>query len=99
MPIYVYEVVLDDDEPGQLFEVMQKMSDEPLTKHPTTGQPVRRLIQPPHIAGQYSESGTKQLLSDKNLEAHGLTKYVKAGDGYYEKRTGKGPDVISAGDE
>lgn len=99
MPIYVYQVVLDDGEAGQVFEVMQKMSDAPLTKHPTTGQPVRRVIQPPHIAGQYSESDTKQKLSNKNLEAHGLTKYVKAGDGYYEKRAGKGPNVISAGDE
>ncbi|MEM6756538.1 MAG: FmdB family transcriptional regulator [Planctomycetota bacterium] len=95
MPIYVYEVVLDDGEPGQVFEVVQKMSDAPLTKHPTTGQPVRRVIQPPHLAGQWSEG----QLSDKNLEAKGLTKYVKAGDGYYEKRAGQGPDVISAGDD
>ena len=99
MPIYVYEVVLPNDEAGQVFEVMQKMSDEPLTQHPTTGQPVRRVIQVPHISGQWSEAGARQQLSDKNLEAHGMTKYVKAGDGYYEKRAGKGPDVISAGDE
>ncbi|MEO1236274.1 MAG: FmdB family transcriptional regulator [Planctomycetota bacterium] len=99
MPIYVYEVVLADGEVGQVFEVMQKMSDAPLTTHPTTGQPVRRVIQPPHIAGQWSEAGARQQLSDKNLEAHGMTKYVKAGDGYYEKRAGRGPDVISAGDD
>ncbi|MEM0913834.1 MAG: FmdB family transcriptional regulator [Planctomycetota bacterium] len=99
MPIYVYEVVLADGEPGQVFEVAQKMSDAPLTEHPTTGQPVRRVIQPPHVAGDWSESGTKQKLSDKNLDALGMTKYVKAGDGYYEKRAGQGPDVISAGDD
>ena len=99
MPIYVYEVILPDDEPGQVFEVMQKMSDAPLTKHPMTGQPVRRVTQPPNIAGKWSDMGAKQQLSDKNIAAHGLTKYVKAGDGYYEKRAGKGPDVISAGDE
>ena len=29
------------------------------------------------------------------LDRLGFTKYVKAGDGYYEKRAGKGPDVIS----
>ncbi|WP_428389912.1 FmdB family zinc ribbon protein [Mucisphaera sp.] len=99
MPIYVYEVLLPDGEEGQVFEVMQSMSDEPLTEHPTTGQPVRRVLQPAHIAGKWSESGSKQQLSDKNLEAHGFTKYVKAGGGYYEKRAGQGPDVISAGDE
>jgi len=99
MPIYVYEVVLPDGEPGQVFEVIQKMSDDPLTKHPTTGQPVRRVIQAPHISGQWSEAGARQQLSDKNLEAHGMTKYVKVGDGQYEKHVGKGPDMISAGDE
>jgi len=99
MPIYVYQVVLDDGEAGQVFEVMQKMSDAPLTKHPTTGQPVRRVIQPPHIAGQWSEAGARQQLSDANIEAQGMTKYVRAGDGYYEKHAGKGPNVISAGDE
>ncbi len=99
MPIYVYEVVLANGEAGQVFEVMQKMSDAPLTTHPTTGQPVRRVIQPPHIAGQWSEAGARQQLSDKNLEAQGMAKYVKAGDGYYEKRAGKGPNVIGAGDE
>ncbi len=99
MPIYVYEVVLADGEVGEVFEVIQKMSDAPLTKHPTTGQPVRRVIQPPNIAGQWSEAGARQQLSDSNVEAHGLTKYVRAGDGYYEKRAGKGPNVISANDE
>ena len=73
MPIYVYEVVVADGEAGQVFEVMQKMSDAPLTKHPTTGQPVRRAIQLPHIAGQWSEAGARKQLSDKNIEAHGLT--------------------------
>lgn len=38
----------------------------------------------------------KSNLSDKKLDAQGLTKYVKMGDGKYEKRAGKGPDVISA---
>lgn len=99
MPIYVYEVLLEDGEPGQIFEVMQKMTDPPLIAHPTTGQPVRRVIQPPHISGKWSEAEARHQLSDKNLEEKGLTKYVKAGDGYYEKRAGQGPDVISAGDD
>ncbi|MEM1097393.1 MAG: zinc ribbon domain-containing protein [Planctomycetota bacterium] len=96
MPIYVYEVVLPDGEPGQVFEVMQRMSEPALTQHPTTGQPVRRLIQPPNIAGKWSESGTKQMLSDRNLAEQGFTKYVKNGDGRYEKTAGKGPREISA---
>ncbi|MEM6750842.1 MAG: FmdB family transcriptional regulator [Planctomycetota bacterium] len=98
MPVYVYEVVLPDGEPGQVFEVMQKMTDDALTHHPTTGQPVRRVLQPPNIGGHWSEAKGKQRLSDENIAKSGLTKYVKAGNGVYEKRAGKGPDTISAGD-
>jgi hypothetical protein len=48
------------------------------------------------IAGRWSDLKAKSNLSDKNLDAKGFTKYVKMGDGKYEKRAGKGPDVISA---
>ncbi|MEM1028562.1 MAG: FmdB family transcriptional regulator [Planctomycetota bacterium] len=96
MPVYVYEVVLPDDEVGQRFEVMQPMSDPVLTHHPTTGQPVRRVIQAPNIAGQWSESGARAALSDRNLAEKGFTKYVKTGDGSYEKTVGDGPQEISA---
>ena len=34
------------------------------------------------------------MADDKKLDRLGFTKYVKAGDGYYEKRAGKGPDVL-----
>lgn len=99
MPIYVYEVILEDeDEPGMVFEVMQRMDDPPLTRHPTTGQPVRRVIQAPHLPGQWCESSKRATLSDKNLGEKGFTKYVKVGQGQYEKTTGKGPDRISAGE-
>ena len=37
----------------------------------------------------------KSVADDKKLDRLGFTKYVKSGDGTYEKRAGKGPDVIS----
>jgi hypothetical protein len=37
----------------------------------------------------------KSVADDKKLDKLGFTKYVKSGDGTYEKRAGKGPDVIS----
>lgn len=45
MPIYVYETIpsSDSDKPIQ-FEVLQGMSEEKLTVHPETGQPIRRVI-------------------------------------------------------
>ena len=49
------------------------------------------LFRSPAIHG----AGTsRETLSNKNLAAKGFTKYVKAGDGTYEKAAGKGPDVI-----
>lgn len=93
MPTYVYQIINKDGSDGDTFEVVQKMSDAPLTKHPETGQPVRRVIQAPNIAGQHSD---KQKLSNKNLDRLGFTKYERAGDGKYEKKAGKGPNVISA---
>ena len=95
MPLYQYEVITGDDLPGEQFEVFQSMADPPLTKHPETGQPVRRVLVAPAIGGKWSDSAMAgSVADDKKLDKLGFTKYVKSGDGYYEKRAGKGPDVI-----
>ena len=45
MPTYVYETIpQNDSEKPTQFEIVQKMADDALTKHPETGQPVRRVI-------------------------------------------------------
>ncbi len=96
MPVYVYEVITDDNSDGEQFEIFQSMADAPLTKHPETGKPVRRVFLAPAVGGKWSESAMgKSVADDKKLDKLGFTKYVKAGDGFYEKRAGKGPDVIS----
>ena len=96
MPLYQYEVILANGESGEQFEVFQSMAEEPLTKHPQTGEPVRRVLQAPAIGGKWSESAmSRSVADDKKLDRLGFTKYVKSGDGTYEKRAGKGPDVIS----
>lgn len=41
MPTYIYETI---DEPHIQFEIRQSMKDSPLTRHPETGVPVRRVI-------------------------------------------------------
>jgi len=42
MPIYVYKGL----ESGEYFEVEQSIHEDPLTHHPETGEPVKRVIQP-----------------------------------------------------
>lgn len=96
MPTYVYEIIKEDGSGGETFEVIQPISEAPLEKHPQTNEPVRRVIQAPFIGGTWSESAMhKSVNDDSKLDKLGFTKYVKAGDGIYEKRAGKGPDIIS----
>jgi predicted nucleic acid-binding Zn ribbon protein len=100
MPTYVYEVLDKKGEPtGKTFEVVQLMKEAALTKHPETGEPVRRAIVAPNIAGKWSDIKGKAALSDKNLERLGFTKYERKGKGYMERTAGKsGPKTIG-GDE
>ena len=96
MPLYQYEFVNPDGSGGEQFEFFQSMADAPLSKHPETGQPVRRVLCAPAIGGRWSDSAMgRSVADDKKLDRMGFTKYVKSGDGTYEKRAGKGPDVIS----
>ena len=45
MATYVYETIpTRTGEKPEQFEVRQSMNDRPLTRHPETGQPVRRVI-------------------------------------------------------
>lgn len=96
MPVYVYEIVLPDGSGGEVFEVLQGIHEPPLTVHPETGQSIRRTLTAANVAGKRSDLGKPADLSDKNLAAKGFTKYVKTGDGQYEKTTGTGPKSISA---
>lgn len=89
MPTYTYQVITDDDS-GAIFEIEQRMSDDALTTHPETGEPVHRIIlSPPAIGGSWTETG-KDTLSDHNVAKNGFTKYVKTGDGQYERAAGTG---------
>jgi predicted nucleic acid-binding Zn ribbon protein len=45
MPTYVYETIpSSEDETPERFEIRQSMRDTPLSLHPESGRPVRRII-------------------------------------------------------
>ncbi len=45
MPTYVYESIpQNSDEEPRYFEFSQHMTDKAYTKHPDTGEPIRRVI-------------------------------------------------------
>lgn len=93
MPLYVYEVVLPDGSGGEQFEWLQGMNAPPLTAHPETGQPVRRVFGAPNAPKTWTDMQAKAKLTDDSLGRMGFTKYVK-GDKGYEKVVGKGPNLI-----
>lgn len=42
---YLYETIpVNEGDPVEQFEIRQSMNDKPLTRHPETGAPVRRVI-------------------------------------------------------
>jgi len=98
MPLYSYEVVREDGAPGEVFELLERMADPPLTRHPETGAPIRRLVSAPRVAGKNSDRAINRTLSDnKRLEQLGFTKYERAGKGVMERKAGtQGPKIISA---
>jgi hypothetical protein len=93
MPMYVYQEILPNGSEGERFDVLQKISDPPLTVHPRTGNAVRRVVTAAYTPKPFLGHDKKEQLSDRNLENLGFTKYVK-GKGGYEKTAGDGPDLL-----
>ncbi|MFT5424986.1 MAG: putative nucleic acid-binding Zn ribbon protein [Phycisphaerales bacterium] len=95
MPTYIYEYLdKDGNGTGESFELVQKMSDDALTKN--DGRPVHRVPQAPIIAGKWSDLKGKGQMSNANLERLGFTKYQKNADGGMSRVAGKeGPETIN----
>jgi hypothetical protein len=91
MPMYVYQVIEEDGSEGEVFEVLQSMSEPALTHHPENGKPVKKLLSAPNSVRKFADGN----LNPSKLESLGFTQYKRAGGGNYEKTAGKGPDVIS----
>lgn len=96
MPIYCYQVIHEDGTEGETFEHMQPISAAPLTHHPETGEPVRRMVSRVNISGPYSDAATNSMLKDnKKLESLGFTKYERRGKGVMERTAGtQGPKML-----
>ena len=87
MPLYEYKC----DSCGDVFEVMQKFSDEPLTTHDGCGGAVRRLLSAPAL--QFK--GTGWYVTDYargNGSSNGSKKDASEGD----KSTSAKPESKSA---
>ena len=93
MPIYVYAPLSGRcQQCDGRFEVYQKIADARLKKCPDCGKACDRVLVAPALSsGKYSTSNNR-------VKELGMTKYKKAGDGYYERVAGTGgPPVIRRG--
>lgn len=99
MPIYQY-VVLNGDGASEFFEVEQKMDDAPLTKHPLTQMPVKRILTSASLSLKHTSQNEKNSLSTDNLNKNGFSRYERdSSSGNYIRTAGKnGPMKLSAED-
>ncbi len=91
MPVYLYKTA-----GGQTFEVEQPASDEPLKKHPVTGERVERVFTAPNLGGKYSAKAEKKLLDPKRTAKAGFARYERGAKGEYHKISGEGPQTLKA---
>jgi hypothetical protein len=87
MPIYTYQIITPAGD-GAIIEIFQALESTPLTHHPDTGVPLRKLITAPNLPLKHGSSAEKTKLSDANLNRAGFTKYVREGKGHYVKTAG-----------
>ncbi|MEP7042248.1 MAG: zinc ribbon domain-containing protein [Dokdonella sp.] len=92
MPIYEYvaSVASACATCGAGFELLQKLTDAPLTVCPVCGGAVHRVLSAPQVV-----AGQGHVLQEGHIAKHGFTQYRRVGKGKYEKTAGKGPDTIS----
>ena len=67
MPTYTYRVITGNGRGGERFEVVQGMREDPLTVHPQTGEPVRRVIT--GGSGVLGKPVRRSTVVDKSLAA------------------------------
>lgn len=73
VPTYVYETIPTDDATKPVvFEVQQKLADPPLTQHPDTGEPVRRVLTAPFLGGMSGKSDAAREVCDEPAAGCGM---------------------------
>lgn len=94
MPIYRYEVLNEEDQPVEIFEAEQRISEPPLTRHPITGERMRKLVDSAHLNLRYA--GWNSKMEAGNLARHGFTRYEKdrLTGRYHKTNQGNGPAHI-----
>ncbi|HWV87283.1 MAG TPA: FmdB family zinc ribbon protein [Capillimicrobium sp.] len=94
MPIYEYR-----RQDGTTFEILQSITDEPLTEDPETGQPVERVLHAPAVhfkgSGFYNtDYGTRKRAREQKASADNGTD--KSSSGTSESKSDSGSSSSSS---
>lgn len=95
MPTFVYCVINPDGSDGATLEIEQAFGDKPLTRHPLTGEPLRRVITAAGLVTRYGEGEIKRKVNDSSeLSRLGFTRYERdPATGRYHKTAGTDPNA------
>ena len=95
MPVFVYCIVNPDGSDGATLEIEQPFGDAPLTRHPLTGEPLRRVLTPAGLVTRYGEGEIRRKVNDsRELEKLGFTRYERdPASGRYFKTAGTDPNA------
>lgn len=95
MPTFVYCIVNPDGSDGATLEIEQAFGDAPLTRHPLTGEPLRRVITAAGLVTRYGEGEIKRKVGDsQELARLGFTRYERdPATGRYHKTAGTDPNA------
>jgi len=94
MPVYTYEVLDADGNIVEIYEAEQPLGSEALSKHPITGEQMRKVLTAPRINATYSN--WKDKLEPGKLANSGFTRYErdKSTGRYFKSNPGQGPAEI-----
>lgn len=98
MPIYTYQVLCPDGSEGETFEIQQSMKDAALTRHPETGEAVRRIYSPPNLMTRYSDRAMKERTTEEKIASAGFTRYERdrLTGAFHKTNTNRGPSTLIA---
>jgi len=94
MPLYSYQVI--HGKKDEFFEIEQSLQDSPLTNHPITGEPIKRVVHTPGLVLKHGDQMDAKKLSAENIEKNGFTVFEKdSASNKYHRTIGKmGPSSI-----
>ena len=98
MPVYKY-LVINNDNAREYIEIEQGIYDPPITIHPVTGEPIKRVLTSPSLSLKYSSSREKKILSPDHLAKNGFSILQKdKGSKKYIQTVGNNPKLDLSND-